>query len=95
MVISNTTHPISKDLGTVFKKTSVFPSDLHSSEAVEAIETGNQIFCREIFDLNTFFTSMRYRSLNFSLFWTINLVLLVTFEQMKLEMPDWSHFEEF
>ena len=25
---------------------------------------------------------------------TISLVLLITFERIKLEMPDWSHFKD-
>ena len=28
------------------------------------------------------------------IFWTINLVLLVTFKQIKLEMLGWSHFKD-
>ena len=32
--------------------------------------------------------------IEFFFFWTINFVLLVTFERIKLEMPDWSHFKE-
>ena len=47
-----------------------------------------------LFEIITFFTFMRYRPLNFPIFWTIYLVLLVTFERIKLEMPDWSHFKE-
>ena len=52
-------------------------------------------FPRALFEIFTFFTFMRYRSLNFPIFWTSNLDLLVTFKRIKLEMPDWSHFEEF
>ena len=48
-----------------------------------------------LFEIFTFFTFMRYRSLNFPIFWTSNLVLLVTSKRIKLEMPDWSHFKEF
>ena len=47
-----------------------------------------------LFEIITFFTFMRYRPLNSPLFWTINLVLLVTFERIELEMPDWSHFKD-
>ena len=34
------------------------------------------------------------RSLNFSSILFISLVLLITFEQIKLEMPDWSHLKD-
>ena len=61
---------------------------------VQSMANEYKKFPRALFEKFTFFTFMRYRSLNFPIFWTSNLVLLVTFEQIELEMPDWSHFED-
>ena len=67
---------------------------MYSIRISEQILTKNEKIGWEIFEIFTFYTSLRYRALNFPIFLTINLVFTVTFEQIKLEMPDWSHLKD-